>query len=116
MIGPFFYRVRLVKGAPWSAVKLWKGFSIDPDTLELLTERPFIWRAILNGEHVDVYDVVIEFDGITQMPVVKGEQVNEAEYEFLLGDHLWAKAHAPDEPAAKPRERVDMNSIPPIKW
>jgi hypothetical protein len=109
--GAWFYRIRLVKSAPYSALKIWHGFPIDNVTGELLFSRYPIWRAILNGEHVPIEDVMVEIDGITKRPVIKGEEIDDVEYFMILKRHLWARAHAPDSPEANPAQKVDLNKI-----
>jgi hypothetical protein len=99
------YRRRLTKGGVWCAVKIWHGFPLDPVTGELLVERSPIWRAMLNGEHVDVW---------TQWPDCSGEPITEDEYMFLLKDHLWSVDNAPDSPQANPRAKIDLHKIRPI--
>lgn len=115
MIGPFYYRVQLAKGSAFSGVKIWKDFPIDPVTGELLTERSYMWRAELNGEGVPIAEVMIEMDGITDMPVVKGTYVDEVEYIRLSSTVKWAQQHAPDAPEAKPREKIDPLTAP-LPW
>lgn len=108
------YRTRLAKGAPWSAIKVWWGFPVDPETGEILLERSPCWRAILNGDHVPIEDVSIEIDGLTQEPMLRAELIDETEYDYLLATNLWAKTHAPNAPEANPRQRVDLTKLPPL--
>lgn len=114
--GAKFYRLRLAKGAPFSSLKVWQGFPVDPGTGQMMFERPFIWRAFLNGEDVPIEDHAIEFDPITTEPVIKGEPITEEDYLLLMKIHLHAKEYTPHAPEAHPRKPVDMNAIPPIKF
>lgn len=100
-----YYRRRLVKGGPWVAVKIWNGPPRDPDTGEVLFERPYLWRALLNGDDVDIWDV---------WPECSGEPIGYVEYEFILKAHLWAKVHAPNDPEANPRKPIDLHKQKPI--
>ncbi len=111
-----FYKIRLAKGAPYSALKIWRGFPINPDDGSLMMDRPILWRAFLNGEDVPVEDHAIEFDQITTEPVIKGELISEDDYLLLMKTNLWAKEHKPDAPEANPRKAIDLNSLPPIQW
>lgn len=115
ILDPFFYRVRLTKGSAYSALKIWRGFPTDPDTGEVLVERPLIWRAFLNGEHVAIEDVMIEIDGLTGLPAIKGEPCDEVEYLHCLKTYLWAKDHAPAAPEANPRKAIDPLTAP-LPW
>lgn len=112
--GPMFFKMRLVRGAAYSAVCVWKSCPTDPDTGETLYERPATWRCKINGQDDAVEAAMIEFDGTTNLPVIKGEPCDEAEYTFILKDHLYHKQYFPDAPQAKPRERIDLNRIPTL--
>lgn len=51
------YRIRLTKGGPFVALRIWLGHPIDPATGEELTERGLRWQCRLNGtEFVPVED------------------------------------------------------------
>lgn len=113
--GPIFYKMRLAKGACVSVAKVWRGFPTDPDTFEVLTERPFIWRAVLNGEDVPIETVMIEFDP-AGVPVIKGDRCDEIEYLRLTETHLLAREHSLPWPEATPRKAIDLNRLEPIKW
>ena len=102
-----YYRRRLVKDGPWVAVKVWKGFPIDPVTGEMLFERPQMWRGLLNGDDVDIWDV---------WPECSGGKISEEEYVFILTRHLWAKVHDPTAPEANPRKPIDRNKMPAIRF
>ena len=43
------YRIRLVKGGPFVALRIWLGHPLDPVTGEELTERGARWQCRLNG-------------------------------------------------------------------
>lgn len=115
MTEPTYYRTRIVKGGPIVGLKIWHGYPIDPDTGEVLTERPALWRAEVNGEPVPINDVAPQFaDGTGDS--IRGDECDEDEYLFLASDAKWASKYSPQDPAAKPRERINMNEIGPIKW
>ena len=102
-----YYRVRLAKGSPFSALKVWWGSAIDPVTQEVMCERPGMWRAVLNGEHVPIEDVSFLNDDAMAEPVIRGEIIDEIDYEVLLRTYLRAKVYEPDSPQANPRKKVD---------
>ena len=43
------YRIRLKKGGPFAALRIWLGPPLDPDTGEEMENRPWRWQARLNG-------------------------------------------------------------------
>ncbi len=111
---PIFHRAQLVKDGPMVGVKIWRGFPTDPVTREVL-ERAWKLRAEVNGVEVDVASIapwLADGTGST----IPGEPIAEAAYEFYCQDRAWAKTYAPTDPAANPRKKVDMSSMPPIPW
>lgn len=113
MSAPRYFRLRLVKGGPLAGVKIWRGHPVDPVTGETLTERPALWRAAVNGTDEPIEQVAPWFqDGIGDE--MRGTEITEKDYRFYAADHAWAKEHAPDDPAAKPREKVDLNRLPTL--
>lgn len=109
---PHLYRVRLVKGAAWSAVKVWYGQPLDPLTSELLDRSPR-WQVEVNGTLInEPFDLVMLIDG--QAPIVKGERIDEVEYRYLLKTHSWAREYEPDAPEANPRKRINLNELRPL--
>ena len=95
------YRLRLRKGAPWSAVRIWQGFGTDPLTGETL-ERGWIWRATLNGVEVRPERV---------WPNCAGEPIDRAEHDYLVAIHRHAVEHEPDLPEAAPYTPVDWSKL-----
>lgn len=115
------YKVQLVKNGPQIPLRIWFGHPVDPVTGETLTERPAIWRAIMNGRELPIERACIELmpdswspGGVN--PVVKGEQITQADYDHYVRLNRWAIDHAPNEPEATPREAIDMNKMKPIRW
>ncbi len=98
------YRMRLVKGGPWCAVRIWNGFGNDPVTGEIL-ERCWIWRAEINGR-----EVVID----RAWPWCAGHPITQPELEYLLAMHRHATKHAPHMPEANPREKIDLHKMPTL--
>ena len=108
--------MRMVKDGPLVAVMIWHGCPVDPVTGELLTERPALWRCKINGQDDAISTVLIEMDGLTGLPVLKAEPIEELEYDYLVKSHQWAAKYAPDAPEANPRKRIDLNALPPLKF
>lgn len=112
IIGPLFYAIRLVRGGPRVPCKVWYGRPSDPETSELLDRSPR-WHCEANGALLDDPFQVVHLIG-DQPPIVKGEEINEEEYKYMLEVKDWAVQHAPDEPEANPRRKVDLGKIKPV--
>jgi hypothetical protein len=92
---PGFYKRRLVKGGPWVTVR----FFLDGSVM-----------------HVEVDGATHDasghpFDVDEEWPVCWPS--TESEYRHLERLRTWALDHAPYHPAARPRERIDLGSLPP---
>lgn len=92
-----FYRVRLIKGGPWVCVSIAHTAS-QPD-------RSPMWVAKRGTEYVDIWDV---------WPGCSGQPITEAEYNYLLKDHLWSVDSAPESPQANPRAKIDLHREPTV--
>ena len=122
MTPPRFFAVQLAKGAVRTPLKVWYGHPQDPDTGETLTERPAMWRGILDGEPCDMYPrngggFILEFgNGPSVEPIIVGDLIDEDEYEYLTQRNAHAREYEPAAPEANPRKPVNFNAMPPIKW
>lgn len=96
-----YYRRRMAKGAPYSAIRIWFGPSFDPETGEWC-DRSHFWRASVNGEQVPV-DVA--------WPGCAGEPITRAEHDFMVADHRHAVAYEPHRPEANPRQRIELRTL-----
>lgn len=115
MSGPRFYRMRLVKAGPLCGIKIWYGPPVDPADGLPMWERPYMHRCAVNGVDTPIDDVapwIADGTGDT----TRGDEIDEAEYLYFVEQRLWAVTHAPDDPAAKPRSRVDLNKMPAIRF
>jgi hypothetical protein len=92
---PGFYKRRLVKGGPWVAVRFYLDDSgklrveVDGDTHR-------------DGELIDPHE---------EWPVCWPS--SESDHWFFAIMREWSRKHAPHHPAARPRERIDLGSLPP---
>lgn len=94
--------VRLVKGGPLVPARIARVQTThDPVTGEPMDRSPH-WHAEIAGEVVAVDDVWHR----------RGQPITEAEYRYRLADMAWAAEHAPTEPVARPRQRVDFATMP----
>ena len=100
---PGFWLMRLAKGAPRvpACTRVVQTLAEPGDPLNLMDRSPFI-AAFIAGEPVAVDDVWLR----------KGEPITEDEHNFRVADLLWAQQHAPDEPQASPRKRIDLMQAP----
>lgn len=108
------YAVKLHKDGVNVGLCLEFGPPRDPETGDEL-DRSWLWRAFRDGAPEPIENCVIEFDSDGE-PVVKGEPVDELEYERLVQDRAWARKYTPNDPAANPRKAVDIAKMPPIKF
>lgn len=97
-----FYRLRLRRGAVYSAIRIWSGPPHDPDTGEEM-DRSWRWQAEANGKP-------IELDRV--WPTCAKEPIDQAEYAHLLRTLEWGKTNAPRGPQANPHKPVDLLSAP----
>jgi hypothetical protein len=92
---PGFYKRRLAKNGPWTSVR----FFLDDGTLRVEIDGA---THRYNGEP---YDIDEEWPSCWPS--------DEAEYRHLERLRTWAIKHAAWHPAARPRERIDLGSLPP---
>jgi hypothetical protein len=96
------YRLRTVKNGPLVCVKVWYGPPPDPDNPGELLDRSPRWQALWLGRECEVGNALAGYNR---------ERIDQAEYDYLLGTHRWAIEHNPDDPMARPRDRIDFNSV-----
>ncbi len=99
-----FWRLRLVKGGPLVAACIrWVKTTYEPDEPSNQmagTRSPFL-AAFVNDQPVDIERVWHS----------KGEVIDEQTYHFMCADAAWAVTYAPNEPAARPAERVNIRQL-----
>lgn len=96
-----FYRVRIRRGAPDSAVRIWLGHSIDPATGQENKERPFFWQCTLNGQRVPLEQC---------WPGCAREEISEAEHNRICKRN---RTLDPDSPFYDARRPIDLGRSPP---
>ena len=99
---PGHYKMRLGRGAVWSAVHIWLGQSTGDDGDQ---RGMFCWRAKINSGEVDIHRA---------WPYCAGRRIDKAEYDYMMAVHQWAKTDAPHAPEAKPHEAVNFLRTPTI--
>lgn len=109
------YAMRLVKGGPRVAVRIWHGAPvIDGEELD----RSHDWRAEIDGRTDMIEKDDAGYRCTVALPVDKAwpwcakEPIKDGEYRYLkaLAEH--ARKHDPSHPAANPRKPVDLASMP----
>jgi hypothetical protein len=108
---PGFYAMRLARGGIKVAVRIWYGHAILDGEEQ---DRSYDWRCEIDGRTDKLIDgerVPLDIDAA--WPHCAKHPINEAEYRFLLRRRTWAVEHAPDHPAARPRERIDVRILKP---
>lgn len=95
------YRIRLRRGAPYSAVRIWLGPPIDPDTGEQMSERGYRWQASINGSPVPLEQV---WPGCARDPIPL------AEHDRIANQNATMDELSPFYDARKP---IDLGSAPP---
>lgn len=96
------YALRLRRNAVRSAIKVWHGPPVDPDTGEEMDRAPR-WQATANNRPIDLDRV---------WPVCAKEPISQADYDYLLARVEWAKRHAPKSPDANPHKAADPLTSP----
>ena len=100
-----FWAVRMTRGGvDVGAAIQWERTTFEPAHPTNLMDRSAIMTGRINGEIVTVEEVWTR----------RGREITEAYYRFLLADRAWARAHAPQDPAANPRQRPDITKVPPM--
>jgi hypothetical protein len=103
-----FFKMTLCKGGPMVPVQVAERGERCPKT----------------GEPLEDIEVLVEVDG----QLVRLDRVDEtvarvniwataidrAEYQFMLADSEWCRERAPDDPKAKPRVAIDLETADPI--
>ena len=112
---PGWFKMRLTRGGPWFGAMITDlACCCTPNGGD--ENKPHRWRAScdrhtpekltgeINGEPADV-------DRIW----TTAREITEAEYRYLVADAEWCRTNAPDAPEARPRQAVDLHTLPPIE-
>lgn len=94
------FRVRLRRGAPDSAVRIWLGYGEGPDGEEM-TERPMFWQCSLNGARVPLERC---WPGCARDPISREEHDRIVERNRTMD---------PDSAFYDPSRRVDLSRAAP---
>jgi hypothetical protein len=95
------YRIRLTKGGPFVALRIWHGQSLDPVTGEEMIERPLFWQCRLNGtQFVPVEDF---------WPFCAQHKISRAEYARIC---RLSRTMNPKHPYYDPRRAINSMVAP----
>ena len=98
---PGCFRVRLRKGAPDSAVRIWLGHGVDEVTGEEAIERPYHFQCTLNGARVPLEQC---WPGCARDFISRDEHDRIVERNRTMDDA---------SPFYDVNKRVDLSSAPP---
>lgn len=108
---PGFFTLRLVKGGPKVPARIIHAPATDPLTGETL-DRSYWWSAEISGKPAGEPSMQ-PTDEVMRIWLF-GEPITEADYRYEVADMDWCLAHAPAEPKANPRQRIDLASLPAL--
>jgi hypothetical protein len=110
---PGFYRLRQARRGPWVPALIWRPCPMiipirfeetpAPEDWCRYTERPRLLQATIADQAADPLEVWS-----------RGERIGPREYHHRLALAEWAKTHAPGQPEANPRKRVDLTGQPSL--
>jgi hypothetical protein len=96
-----WFMTRVVRGGPWVPARIFIEQEVCEETSELLSDE--VMRCEIAGRLRDPYE---SWHYLFQEPI------EEAAYLYLMARAEYAQAWAPQEPAAKPFQRVDWGTVP----
>lgn len=96
-----WYKRKMVSGGIHVPAKIWIDQRIDPETGELIADE--VLRCEVDGR---------EEPPLFAWPWLFANPITESEFHYMRAMAEWAREHAPDDPAARPRERLDPMQTP----
>lgn len=100
------YAVKLVKGGPEVAAKIWHDKRPE--------EGVDIWWATTDGGQSAETHSDPQLNETVQQIWLFGRKIDDLEYDFMLARAAHARQHEPNSPWANPRKPMDLRTIPPI--
>jgi hypothetical protein len=100
-----WFKRRLVKGGVFVPARIWLVSITDCETGEL-TQDEFL-QCEVNGNYADVDQ---------QWPWLCGNPISESEFNYMTALRQHCAWHAPDEPAANPRQPINWNTVKPPEF
>ncbi len=106
---PGYFQVRKVRGGPYVGARLIHAPPTDPETGETLDRSP-LWETWIDGVLVRDPSPDPVAAGVYRVWDF-GEEITEAEYQFLVDHRAWARTNAPDSPEANAGEPIDISKM-----
>jgi hypothetical protein len=110
---PGYFKVRLVKRGPWMPARLERDCTCTVNGG--VDEEVHAW--------IDTCDrhqrLRGEIDGMTvavDRVWMWGEEITQAEHDYLVSSNEWDRENDATSPAARPREAIDLNTINPRRF
>jgi hypothetical protein len=105
------YAMRLVKGGPLVAVRIWYGHAIIDGEEQ---DRGYDFRCEIDGRTDRIIDGIrAPLDISEAWPFCARRPIDLREYVFLLRRRDWALEHDPSHPVANPRQPIDVRNLKP---
>ena len=99
----------------WVPVRFWFGSPIIDGEEQDRSQR---WCVEVDGRTCRFDKDLghrVPLDALERWPWVAGNPISEKEYRFMLKRAAWAREHAPEHPAARPHEPIDLRKLPPLE-
>lgn len=107
-----FYATRLVRGGIEVACMVWFGQPVIEGERQDRSPR---WCIAIDGRSCrrekEDHEYRAPLDALDYWPLAR--RITASEYAFMRRRAKWAREHAPDHPAAKPYQRIDLAALPP---
>jgi hypothetical protein len=110
-----YFKVRKINGGMWVAARFWFGQPIIDGEQQDRSPR---WCVEVDGKTCRPDRQAghrVPLDALDVWPWAAGHPISRHEYGFLRKRAAWARKHAPEHPAANPREPIDLRKLPPVE-
>ncbi len=110
---PCLRRMKRVRGGAWLAARIHRTCHCTPNGGD--ESAPHAWRDTCDRyPHLDA-----EIDGRpadVDRVWTSGEDIDKAEYAYLIADREHARLYRPESPEANPHRAVDFSTLPPPQF
>lgn len=98
---PGWYKRRLIRNGPWVPARIWRHPEID-----FVTDKPSGRDMLLCEVNGERREAELQWGALCLRPI------SEVDFNFMVKNAVWAKAHAPHEPEANPEKPTNWNTVP----
>lgn len=95
-----WFKRRLVKGGPFVPARIWTYQPTD-DEGDLVGDE--VMQCEVNGAYADPVEA---------WSWICGNPITEADFNYLTAALKWSAEHAPDEPMANVKQKIDWLKVP----